>query len=461
MNKPLWAALLVAGISSLTAIADEPVSRVPVPPPGDPKAYEPVPAHKPLPPEGFIPGQQPPAPPPEPGPAAAVPGGVAPNPSIRNEDAFLQSYDKRRSPRIMVWVNRSILGDPLPKDGLEELIRVEEKQAATGAVNVSSDKSVTGSSNTAVASGGYGGASTGTQTVNVDKADKTSFNSGGPAEYTKTTSVKVAPDKYDAIGATPQDYDLIEASVVKYFDNSGKVMIRDSEAARGKLDREKILRIENGDPAASRLLSTELQQDVLIRITAKPTHHAQYGDAVRLIAKATSTTDARILGTAFVDMPLPLSKTNVNIFTRYLSEELMGEMAKKWLAPAEYDPIEIRIYKVAAVDDGLKIRKWIQQIKGVSKVNTISSTGSSVTAYSAFGAAYSGAPEDLYADLKDAIGASQGLKAVDLTNNTISLEMTGPLNLVTTTRATEVKTTTETKTTETKTVEPINPANPQ
>jgi len=86
---------------------------------------------------------------------------------------------------------------------------------------------------------------------------------------------------------------MIEASLVQYFDNSGKVRVQDSEAARAKLTREQVLRLENGDPAANRLLAVELQADVLIRVTAKPTTQAN-GPAIRLIAKAVSTTDARI-----------------------------------------------------------------------------------------------------------------------------------------------------------------------
>jgi len=260
----------------------------------------------------------------------------------------------------------------------------------------------------------------------------------------------------DSIAATSDDYDLIEASIIKYFDNSGKVTIQDSDAARAKLNRESVLRIENGDPVAVRLLSTELQQDILIRVTAKQTTQSSWGQAVRLIAKAVSTTDGRILGDEFTDMPLPMSKTNINVATRYLSEHLMGDMARKWSDNPDTDTIEVRVYKTAAVDDGLKIGKWLRRTPGVSKVITRSATGGSTTAYATFAVSYAGAPEDLYSGLQDEIGQSQGLKAVDLQNNTINLEVTGQLNLVTTTQKTE--TTTTTTTTEEKKIEPINAA---
>jgi hypothetical protein len=419
------AAVMASATLSLGMLCyGDPLQRTVVPPP-DQGAY---PVQKPLPQE---------APPPAPtGPTV--------------EQAFVQAYVNHRSPTIMIFVNRTIHGDPLPKDGLVELTRTEEHHTATGAVNVNSQNS----SNTSSQTAGQGTASV--QNKNTQSGG--SFASGGPTEYTKTTSVKQAAPKNDEIGAAPEDYELIEASLVKYFDDSGRVHVQDADAARGKLDRAQILRVENGDPQAARLLSTELKQDVLIRVTAKPTRHSQYGPAVRLIAKAVSTADARNLGTAFVDMPLPMTKTNINVFTRYLSESLMDEMIKKWGQSPEFDPVEIRIYKTASVDDALRIKKWLQATRGVVSVTTRAATGGSNTSYASFSVAYSGAPEDLYADLKDAIGASQGLKAVDVQNNTIDLEVTGKLDLVTTTRKSETITTTTTVNTEEKRIEPINPA---
>jgi hypothetical protein len=267
-----------------------------------------------------------------------------------------------------------------------------------------------------------------------------------------------AQDKQDQIGASPEDYELVEASLVKYFDASGRVHVSDADAVRGKLERAQVLRVENGDPQAARLLGVEFKQDILIRVTARPTRHSQYGQAVRLIAKAVGTADARHLGTAFVDMPLPMTKTNINVFTRYLSESLMDDMARKWAQGPDFDPVEIRIYKTASVDDALRIKKWLQATKGVQNVTTKTASGGSNTSYASFRVAYSGAPEDLYADLKDAIGASQGLKAVDLQNTTIDLEVTGKLDLVTTTRKSETITTTTTINTDEKKIEPINPA---
>jgi hypothetical protein len=403
MKKFLASAVLMTTAVSFAACQNEPLQRTEAPLPDDQGAYRPMPMQKPLPPEGYIPGQ------PMPDPNQPQPPMQS---GIRNEEAFLQAYANKRSPRIMVFVNRTIVGDPLPKDGLQEIARTDVTHKTAGP--------------------------------------------GGNTAAAKSVSVKKAVEAYDSIGASADDYEMIEASLVKYFNDSGRVQIQDSDAARAKMDRAQVLRLENGDPAAARLLGVELKQDILIRVTAKPTRHSSGGPAVRLIAKAVGTADARNLGTAMVDMPLPMSKTNINVFTRYIAEGLMGDMAKKWLIDPQYDPVEIRIYKTASVDDALRIKKWLLATRNVQGVNTRAATGGSETSYASFMVAYRGAPEDLYADLKDAIGASQGLKAVDVQNTTIDLEVTGKLDLVTTTRKSETITTTTT--TEEKTVEPINPA---
>lgn len=472
------AAGVVAMLTILSGCVQRPVAHAEVPRADDARSYIPQAQPKPLPAEAT--GQQPMAvaqaggasaqagpygASAQAGPVSAQAGAMPQAPQAPQlqlgdlEIAYVNAYTQRRMPRMMVFVNRTIDGNILPKDGLEELIRIEERQSATGGVKVASDKSETGTANSAAANAGYGGAGSSASSTVTQKNDKSSFESGGPAEYTKTSSIKVAPNKLDEIGATRDDYDMIELSMVDYMDANGKVYVKDSEAARAKLDREKILRIENSDPAAIRLLNTELQTDILIQIKATPTKQSQWGDkAVRLNAKATSVTDGRYLGAAFVDMPLPMTKTNINVFTRYLAGKMMEQMTTKWASGALFDMIEVRVYKAATVDDSLKIRKFLQGIPGVQTVVSRGATGSTATSYSVFQVAYGYAPEDLYAALKDAIGASQGLKAMDLQSNTISLEVTGPMNLVTTTTKTETKTTVETKTIEEKKVDPISPA---
>lgn len=73
--------------------------------------------------------------------------------------------------------------------------------------------------------------------------------------------------------------------------------------------------------------------------------------------------------------------------------------------------------------------------------------------------AYNGAPDDFYSALKQELGVSTGLKATDIQNNTVDMEITGPMILHTTTIKTVTKIRTQTNTT-VKTVNdnPIMPA---
>ncbi len=362
------------------------VQQVAIPAPNDAQAYVPMPAPKPLPPEatGEYPG----------GPNG--PPVVITHQPLPEEDNFVKAYQAARSPRLMVFVNRTIQGDVLDK--------VELAQA----------------SQQGVAGGG----------------------------------------KYDAIGASRTDYEAIELSLLNFLTAPG-VDIRDSEVLRSKMNREEVLRLENNDRSVVPLLKQEFQTDILVQVAATPTSHAASGSAVRMLAKAIRTTDGRVLASDYEDMPLPMSKTAINVFTRQIARQLMAQMANVWGNGGQpvYDPIEVRIYKVASVDDALRLKSWVQKVRGVRQVNSHGMTGGTDTAYAVLAVAYDGPPEDLYADLKANIGVSTGLKAVDLQTNTINLEVTAPIELhtVTTTTTSEVKTETHTET-KTDAVQPINPA---
>lgn len=447
MGRLFAVATVIVLAAQLTACA-EPVQNVQVPAPNDPRAYVPAPAEKPLPPEYT--GQQPqgqPMPAGQPGTGgqgAPGPGSMAPPPApqmnaaqiasagnaMAGEETFVKAYNARRNPRLMVFVNRTITGEVLPKEGLNELLRVEESHAATGAVKVSGETAASTQKNSATAGVGYAGSVADATAERTNKSSKNSFESGGAVDYTKTTSLKVAADKLDEIGASREDYALIELSLLDYLDCGGRVTIYDSEVVRNKLDREKVLRIENGDGDALRLLSTELQTDVLIQVKATPTRHSQWPQgAVRLTAKVLSTTDGRILSATFVDMPLPMSKTNVNVFTRYLAEQIMTKLSAVWSGVAVWDPMEVRIYKAKSVDETIDIKNYIKRLPGVMGVNTRGATAASKEGYATLSVAYEGAPEDFYEALRENLKGSKGLKAVDLQSNTVNVEVVGELEL--------------------------------
>ncbi len=313
------------GAALLVGCNQTPVANVPIPSPNDPNAYQPMVAPKPLAPNGTIVGSVPPAPPPPAPPAPGGPGAMAPG--IENEDAFVAAYAKAH-PRIMIFVNRTIQGDPIPHDQMETFLQKEQTQSSTGAVQVASNDNNTGNGQ---ASTVFFGGQSGSASSTAQNSAK-SFTSSGPATYNDTTYWKRPADKTDAFGASNADYTLIESSLVEYFDESGRVNVQDADAAREKLTRAQVLRIENADPQAADLLKSELGTDVLIRVSAAPTTQSAMGPAIRLIATAVDTGDTRVLGNASVDMQLPMTKENVNVYTRYLASKLMGQMANKWNA---------------------------------------------------------------------------------------------------------------------------------
>ena len=262
---------------------------------------------------------------------------------------------------------------------------------------------------------------------------------------------------YANIHATPDDFEAIGISMIGHLGSNGQVDIQSSAMARKVLDRQSFLRLQNGDSAVLPLLKHQLNTDIVVEIKAEPTAQASVGPAIRLLAEAVSTTDARILSTSSIDMPLPMTRSMIKQCTAYLSNRVMQQLAGVWLNG--FNPITVRIYNAAGVDDVLKIKHFIQKVPGVSLVIDRGITGSTSTAYGNLAVRYDGGPGDFYSALKRELGVSTGLKATDLQNNTVDMEITGPMILKTTTIKTITKIRTQTNTT-VKTVNdnPIMPA---
>ncbi len=262
------------------------------------------------------------------------------------------------------------------------------------------------------------------------------------------------------ISASQADFDAIQISMIDYLNANGQVDIQDPSMAQQVLSRESFLRLQNGDPRVLPLLKHQLKTDVLIEIKAAPTGQSSTGEpAIRMLASAISTTDARVLGAAYVDMPLPMSKTNINMYTGYLADKIMQKLSGVWGgSDTAYNPLVVRIYNAAGIDDLLAIKRFVEKVPGVSLVVNRGMTGSSATAYGRLAVQYDGSPGDFYSALKQDVGVSTGIKAFDLQNNTVDLEVTGPMVLKTTiikTKTTTVRTQTQQRITQ---QQAINPA---
>ncbi|NNM88342.1 MAG: hypothetical protein HKL95_07460 [Phycisphaerae bacterium] len=261
-------------------------------------------------------------------------------------------------------------------------------------------------------------------------------------------------------GILPNDYQAIQISMIDYLNAGGQVDIQDPQMAQQVLDRESFLRLQNGDPRVLPLIQHQLNTDILVEVQAAPTNQAAAGPAIRLLAQALGTTNGRVLGAEYVDMPLPMSKTNINLYTGFLADKLMQKLTTIWSGGAgAFNPVTVRIYNAATVDDVLKIQHFVEKVPGVGLVVEQGITGSSATAYGTLAVQYKGSPAGFYVALKRELGVSSGLKATDIQNNTVDMEITGPMILKTTSITTKTRVRTETQTV-TKTIEnnPIQPA---
>jgi hypothetical protein len=73
--------------------------------------------------------------------------------------------------------------------------------------------------------------------------------------------------------------------------------------------------------------------DVTVKMQAHMTRQYQDAMRIRILAEATNTKDHISIGRAFVDVPPPLEKTQINRYTRWLARKLMDEMTASWQAP--------------------------------------------------------------------------------------------------------------------------------
>jgi hypothetical protein len=73
--------------------------------------------------------------------------------------------------------------------------------------------------------------------------------------------------------------------------------------------------------------------DVAIRVQAHAAEQTEQGPRVRLLAEAVNTKDHVSIGRAFVDVPPPMEKTEINRYTRWLTRKLMEDMTASWLSP--------------------------------------------------------------------------------------------------------------------------------
>jgi hypothetical protein len=208
--------------------------------------------------------------------------------------AFVEAYDHVGRPRIVVFVNRTLEGNLLP-------------------------------SNEAAAAGGANGGASGQNRneVTIESRDRRETVGRGGEAY-------LQPGQYNANDARQIDYEAIETVLTDWLAAGGKVSIVSPVAARQRMSPDQQRDVETGQARAMSTLARTLDADVLVQVSARPTHQTQRGLEVRMVAEAINVQGGQSIGRAVVDMPPPLDKPRINKFTRFLARVLMDRMSGTW-----------------------------------------------------------------------------------------------------------------------------------
>ena len=247
------------------------------------------------------------------------------------QQAFVRAYEAVGKPRIVVFVNRTVEGQIIPVAQPRTLVGVDVRQESSAAVDIERRQT---------------SESTGRFQDRVDEKFD-SFKSEGPATFRETREVYLAAGQYDEVAASRIDYDAIETVLSDWFSAGGKVTLISADMARQRLTEEQVKELEAGRPTALRELAERLDADILIQAQAKVTRQTKDGLEIRMLVEAINTPRQRegqaqvqgqaqpqlggeSLARAFVDVPPPLEKTQINKYTRFLARKIMSQLSASW-----------------------------------------------------------------------------------------------------------------------------------
>ncbi|MBC8105219.1 MAG: hypothetical protein H7Z14_01400 [Anaerolineae bacterium] len=141
------------------------------------------------------------------------------------------------------------------------------------------------------------------------------------------------PGQYDEANAKSLDYQAIETILTDWLAANGQVTVISPTMARQRMTEEQVRELQEGRPVALREIAQQLDADILIQVQAHPTKQTRDGLEFRVISEAINTKDGQSIGRAVVDVVPPLEKTTINRSTRFLARKLMDDMIQTWSAP--------------------------------------------------------------------------------------------------------------------------------
>ena len=151
----------------------------------------------------------------------------------------------------------------------------------------------------------------------------------GPTQMSDSVAY-LPPGQYDEAQARNIDYQLIENLLAEDLSAGGKVTLISPLSARQRLTEDQVRDIQSGRPQMLGELATELNADVLVQVTARPSVQTDQGLGIRLVAEAVNTHGGQAIAFASVDVPPPLTKPTLNAYVRLVARKLMDGMSGSW-----------------------------------------------------------------------------------------------------------------------------------
>jgi hypothetical protein len=201
--------------------------------------------------------------------------------------AFLDAYRRVGSPRMVVFVNRTMEGEIVPVNANDPVVSVEDTR-----------------------------------------------RNGANPEKRRTVDVYLHPGQYDEADAKSLDYEAVENILMDMISADNQVTLVSPTMVRQRLSDQEVKELQQGRPRVLREIAEKLDANVLIQVQAHPTRQTQQGVEFRIVAEALNTKTGESIGRAVVDAAPPLEKTTINRYTRFLGRKLMMGMTASWLAPA-------------------------------------------------------------------------------------------------------------------------------
>ena len=140
------------------------------------------------------------------------------------------------------------------------------------------------------------------------------------------------------LGTRSIDYEAMENILTDWLAADGRVEILSTTGVRERLSAGEARDLEDGDLKMNDETARRLDADVLVQVFARITKQTPEGPEVRLVSEAVNIRGGQSIGRAMVDVPAPLTKPQLNRYTRFVARKLMDGLTQTWTRMADEAP---------------------------------------------------------------------------------------------------------------------------